>query len=217
MNRARILIPASRLSAALGLSAPQLRRLCAEVATGNRGDAAYDWTSLRTSLAKRGLDRWRKGLLSVRTSKHWVAGYPRLVREWDVAKNGDLFPFEVPFGSHRYVWWKCPKGPDHEWRASVLNRTRGGTLCPFCQGRSRASRTRWLRSVPTSPRTGTTRPIASVRRRSLADPRGSSVGDVLAVTGGALSSGTARGSMRGDVRNAPSRSEATESRAEVDP
>ena len=134
-TQARILLPASRLCAALGLSAPELRRLCGNVATRNGRGAACDWTALRASLSKRGLDRWRHGLLSVRTSKHWVAGYPQLVREWDAVKNGDLFPFEVPYGSHRYVWWKCPKGSDHVWRASVLNRTRGGTLCPFCQGR----------------------------------------------------------------------------------
>jgi hypothetical protein len=41
----------------------------------------------------------------------------------------DLFP-----GSHRKVWWQCPDGPDHVWLASVRDRARGGTGCPFCAG-----------------------------------------------------------------------------------
>jgi hypothetical protein len=30
------------------------------------------------------------------------------------------------------VWWKCPKGLDHEWQATVVNRTRLSTGCPRC-------------------------------------------------------------------------------------
>jgi hypothetical protein len=45
-------------------------------------------------------------------------------------------PGEVSRGSGRKIWWKCPRGPDHEWRASAYNRTaREGTGCPFCAGR----------------------------------------------------------------------------------
>ena len=33
------------------------------------------------------------------------------------------------------IWWRCPRGPDHEWRASPNNRTSGRTGCPFCAGR----------------------------------------------------------------------------------
>jgi hypothetical protein len=43
-------------------------------------------------------------------------------------------PRDVIPGSSRAVWWKCPKGPDHEWRCAVSHR-RDGTGCPFCAGR----------------------------------------------------------------------------------
>ncbi|MGZ3420602.1 MAG: zinc-ribbon domain-containing protein, partial [Polyangiales bacterium] len=78
--------------------------------------------------------------LAVRTSKHWVAGFPQLVAEWHPKKNIDLYPYEVRAGSARQVWWKCPKGPDHEWLARVHNRVPKrqrprGSGCPFCAGK----------------------------------------------------------------------------------
>ncbi len=30
------------------------------------------------------------------------------------------------------MWWKCPKGDDHEWKTRILNRTSGGSACPKC-------------------------------------------------------------------------------------
>lgn len=35
-------------------------------------------------------------------------------------------------GSHNKYWWKCPKGPDHDWRAILTSRTSGGSGCPRC-------------------------------------------------------------------------------------
>jgi len=87
--------------------------------------------------------------MAVRTSKHWIAGYPELVAEWHPSKNVDLYPYEVRYASNRLIWWKCEKGPDHEWRSSANVRTRSGTAaqpCPFCTGR-RASITNCLATV----------------------------------------------------------------------
>lgn len=69
---------------------------------------------------------------NTRSSKYWIAGWPRLVAEWHPTKNGDLAPHEVSYGSTRYIWWKCPFGPDHEWRARAHARTILDTKCPFC-------------------------------------------------------------------------------------
>jgi len=33
------------------------------------------------------------------------------------------------------VWWKCDRGPDHEWQAQVRSRTIRGVRCPFCTHR----------------------------------------------------------------------------------
>jgi hypothetical protein len=60
---------------------------------------------------------------------------PAVARQWHPIKNGDLRPRDVTSGSQRRVWWKCPKGPDHEWRTGVRNRTGGGQGCPFCAGK----------------------------------------------------------------------------------
>ena len=68
------------------------------------------------------------------TSRRWIGGYPRLVAEWHPTKNGLLVPDEISYGSQVSLWWRCPKGPDHEWRARAHARVRGNN-CPFCAGR----------------------------------------------------------------------------------
>ena len=60
---------------------------------------------------------------------------PALAREWHSTKNGRLTPIDVPYGSHRRVWWKCPAGPDHEWETEIRTRAVVGHGCPFCSGR----------------------------------------------------------------------------------
>ena len=56
---------------------------------------------------------------------------PKLVREWDYDKNGNLKPSEVSPNTRKKVWWKCNKG--HEWKASISDRQRGDG-CPYCSG-----------------------------------------------------------------------------------
>lgn len=56
---------------------------------------------------------------------------PRLAAQWHPTKNGDLTPYDVaPSGTNK-VWWKCPKGDDHEWIATINHRS-SGTGCPLC-------------------------------------------------------------------------------------
>ena len=54
---------------------------------------------------------------------------PELAKEWNTKKNGDLKPDDVLPGSHKKVWWKCPK--DHEWEAVIRDRN-AGKPCPYC-------------------------------------------------------------------------------------
>jgi hypothetical protein len=63
---------------------------------------------------------------------------PELAREWHPVKNGDLTPDKVSAFASKKVWWLCPEG--HEYRASVLERTRNipgrkPRGCPYCAGR----------------------------------------------------------------------------------
>lgn len=61
--------------------------------------------------------------------------HPYLAAEWDARKNGDLKPNDVTPGSQLRVFWKCKKGPDHEWHVRVVDRVRDKTGCPFCSFR----------------------------------------------------------------------------------
>ena len=56
---------------------------------------------------------------------------PKLAGEWHPTKNGDFTPNDITPGSKKIVWWKCDKADDHEWTASILNRSRGSG-CPWC-------------------------------------------------------------------------------------
>jgi len=76
------------------------------------------------------------------TPERSVARVSRSVaRQWHPSKNGDLTPRDVSYSSGRPVWWKCPKGPDHEWQASPNQRLGGGREmgCPFCGGKRTAA------------------------------------------------------------------------------
>ncbi len=32
------------------------------------------------------------------------------------------------------MWWRCPKGPDHEWEAALSDRQKSNG-CPFCSNK----------------------------------------------------------------------------------
>lgn len=65
-----------------------------------------------------------------------AARFPQVAAEWDAERNGDLTPENVVARSSRMAYWRCPKGADHRWRASVGNRTsKTRTGCPFCAGK----------------------------------------------------------------------------------
>jgi hypothetical protein len=71
---------------------------------------------------------------------------PASAREWHPTRNGDLLPRQVAAKSNKTVWWKCPEGDDHEWQATVCERTEspnGRSACPFCSNR-RLSKTNLL-------------------------------------------------------------------------
>jgi uncharacterized protein YcsI (UPF0317 family) len=61
--------------------------------------------------------------------------YPDVAAEWHPTKNGNLTARDLKKGSNKKVWWQCARNSDHEWEASVANRTQMGSGCPFCSGR----------------------------------------------------------------------------------
>jgi hypothetical protein len=56
-----------------------------------------------------------------------------VAKQWHPKKNGKLTPADVLPSAGRKVWWRCRKGPDHEWQAAVYERK--GRGCPFCAGK----------------------------------------------------------------------------------
>ncbi len=61
--------------------------------------------------------------------------FPDLAAQWHPTKNGDLRPDQIRPGFNQGAWWQCPKDPEHEWRAYVSVRSKGGSRCPFCAGK----------------------------------------------------------------------------------
>ncbi|NQD69086.1 zinc-ribbon domain-containing protein, partial [Bacillus haikouensis] len=61
-----------------------------------------------------------------------VTPHPHLVKEWHPDHNEGLTPSQVLSGTEKKVWWRCRKG--HEWVATVNDRARKKTGCPYCAG-----------------------------------------------------------------------------------
>ena len=74
------------------------------------------------------------GLIVVK-SNCLATTHPALALEWHPTKNESLKPQDVVAGSEKKVWWKCDKGDDHEWKASIGNRSKGKG-CSVCAGRT---------------------------------------------------------------------------------
>jgi len=58
--------------------------------------------------------------------------FPLIAAEWHARRNGALEPRDVVHGTPRLVWWQCTVNPLHEWRTTIVARTRAGTGCPYC-------------------------------------------------------------------------------------
>jgi hypothetical protein len=63
-----------------------------------------------------------------------VGTFAEIAQEWHPEKNEGLSPVEFFPDAPRKVWWKCQKGPDHEWLASIKSRTQKKSDCPCCEG-----------------------------------------------------------------------------------
>jgi uncharacterized protein YndB with AHSA1/START domain len=59
----------------------------------------------------------------------------KVLQEWHHEKNYPLTPSNVTSGSSKTVWWKCAVDIDHEWQATISNRTTRQSGCPVCDGK----------------------------------------------------------------------------------
>lgn len=82
-------------------------------------------------------DRNRGGSCPYCANRKVLVGYndlntqfPEVAADWNYEKNGEKTPDKVVYGSTEKVWWKCKKG--HEWKASIVSRTKDGYGCSIC-------------------------------------------------------------------------------------
>lgn len=58
--------------------------------------------------------------------------HPKIAAQWHPARNGELTPQMVSFGSAKRVWWICQDG--HEWEAPISRRAGAqASGCPICR------------------------------------------------------------------------------------
>jgi hypothetical protein len=65
---------------------------------------------------------------------------PDIAKEWHPTRNAPLTPDQIKRASHQLIWWQCSVDPNHEWKASVKNRTVLGSGCPHCNAENRVQR-----------------------------------------------------------------------------
>lgn len=69
--------------------------------------------------------------------------YPKVLKEFDRAKNKGINPYTLPVGLK--VWWKCSKDNSHKWKSGFY-RTDKGIRCPYCSNK-KASKSNNLRKT----------------------------------------------------------------------
>jgi hypothetical protein len=68
----------------------------------------------------------------VSVTNNLEALFPDVAAEWHKEHNGALTPSAVVAASSRVAWWQCARDGQHVWRASIRDRTRDLSSCPFC-------------------------------------------------------------------------------------
>ena len=74
------------------------------------------------------------GRLVVVGENDLASGNPQLAAQWDYEKNELLRPEQVSLFSNKAVWWRCSLG--HQWQCKVASRSKSGTGCPVCTGKT---------------------------------------------------------------------------------
>jgi hypothetical protein len=90
--------------------------------------------------------------------------FPNVAAEWHPVRSGSTTAAAVVATCTCVAWWRCAANQEHEWRASVRDRVRRQTDCPFCSHRkvtteaSLARRKPWLSKQSDPERSGALSP-----------------------------------------------------------
>jgi superfamily II DNA or RNA helicase len=58
---------------------------------------------------------------------------PEIIDEFNINANRPFSPENLTPKSSRKIWWICRRNPEHQWRATVSNRTQKKSGCPHCR------------------------------------------------------------------------------------
>lgn len=72
--------------------------------------------------------------------------YPSLMDEWNYDKNS-IDPSSISPGSKEKVWWICKRNNEHEWYATIKDRTAKASGCPICSIKLNVSETKMLEII----------------------------------------------------------------------
>lgn len=61
-----------------------------------------------------------------------LVNMPEVAKMLHPTKNGNKTAKDFRISEQTLVWWKCDRGPDHEWQAKIYTKTTGSLGCPFC-------------------------------------------------------------------------------------
>ena len=93
-------------------------------------DRGHSWKTKIANMANHCSCPYCSGRKAIKEETDLKTIYPEIASEWNQCRNGKLSPEDVLPFSNKKVWWKCSRG--HEWRSSIINRTRKGYQCPKC-------------------------------------------------------------------------------------
>ena len=72
--------------------------------------------------------------------------HPHIAKEWHPTKNGDKMPSQFSKGTERpKFWWICSE--NHEYEASIKNRTLNNSGCPNCKHKTEQKLTEYLKKT----------------------------------------------------------------------
>lgn len=57
---------------------------------------------------------------------------PNIFQLIDTKKNKNLDINSLGVQSHRKIWWKCNKNPEHSWEQNVYSAVKANGKCPYC-------------------------------------------------------------------------------------
>lgn len=88
-----------------------------------------DLTGINMSEIKQLATRYSSG--EIEEEKQLITTHPRIASELHPTKNAGLKASDITANSNRLLWWKCNR--EHEWEATVLNRTYNHSNCTICR------------------------------------------------------------------------------------